>query len=281
MSVKPPAEKKFRRANARPGKRKSPTWTVHAWRAARWGLALALMIYAGFRGTALVLHASVLQVRTINVHGNVRLSSGEVQVIVDGLRGANILTVDLSGYRTRLLDSPWVASAALRRVLPATVEVFVAERRPIGIGRLTKGLYLVDGEGVIIDEYGPQYAEFDLPIVDGLERAPGSGEPTVDEDRAALAARVLEALAPRRDLAKRLSQVDVHDVHDAVVLLDGEPALLHLGEDRFLERLQGFMDLAPALHAQVADIDYVDLRFGDRVYVRPQKAEDRRRKKED
>ena len=29
-------------------------------------------------------------------------------------------------------------------------------------------LYLVDASGDVIDEFGPQYAEFDLPIVDGL-----------------------------------------------------------------------------------------------------------------
>ena len=44
----------------------------------------------------LVLHASALQVRRISVHGNVRLSSGEVQAIVDGLRGTSILTADLA-----------------------------------------------------------------------------------------------------------------------------------------------------------------------------------------
>ena len=67
------------------------------------------------------------------MHGNVRLSAGEVQALVDGLRGTSILTADLAAYRRRLLDSPWVADVALRRVLPSTVEVFVSERRPIGL----------------------------------------------------------------------------------------------------------------------------------------------------
>jgi cell division septal protein FtsQ len=56
-----------------------------------------------------------------------------------------------------------------------------------------------------------------------------------------------------------------------VVLLQDDPALLHLGDEKFLERLQSYVDLAPALREQVRDIDYVDLRFGQRVYVRPAK----------
>jgi len=269
VSVKAPAEKNFRRAKVRPGRKAAGLARWASWRAARWLGAGVLVAYSGYRATELVLHASLLQVRRISVHGNVRLSSGEVQAIVEGLRGSSILAADLSRYRRRLLESPWVSDVALRRVLPSTVEVFVSERRPIGLCRLGTALYLVDAHGTLIDEFGPQYSEFDLPIIDGLVRSPSSGQPAIDEVRADLAARVIDALAPRRDLAQRVSQIDVRDAHDAVVLLENDPALLHLGEDKFLERLQAYVDLAPALHDRVPDIDYVDMRFDERVYVRP------------
>jgi len=55
------------------------------------------------------------------------------------------------------------------------------------------------------------------------------------------------------------------------VILTGDPTMIQLGEDQFAQRLQGYLDVAPALHQRVADIDYVDLRFGDRIYVRPTK----------
>jgi cell division protein FtsQ len=270
MKVKAPAEKNFRRAKVRPASKKAPGGRSRvSWRAVRWIGAVLLVGYAGYRATELVLHASGLQVRRIAVHGNVRLSAGDVQAIVDGLRGSSILTADLVGYRRRLLESPWVADVALRRVLPSTVEVFVSERRPMGLCRLGSTLYLIDPHGTLIDEFGPQYSEFDLPIIDGLVRAPETGQPAIDEARADLAARVIEALAPRKDLAQKVSQIDVHDAHDAVVLLQDDAALLHLGEDKFLERVQSYVDLAPALRERVPDIDYVDLRFDQRVYVRP------------
>jgi cell division protein FtsQ len=270
LSVAAPAERNFRRAKVRPaGKRKSGFRPRLSWRVGRWSVAVLIVAYAGYRATNLVLHASALQVRRISVHGNVRLSSGEVQAIVDGLQGSSILTADLPGYRRRLLASPWVANAELRRVLPSTVEVFVSERRPMGLCRLRNTLYLVDPHGTLIDEYGPQYAEFDLPIIDGLVRTPSSGQPTIDEERAELAGRVIDALSARKDLSQRVSQIDVRDAHDAVVLLQNDAALLHLGEDKFLERIQSYVDLAPALHERVPNIDYVDLRFDERVYVRP------------
>ena len=91
MSVKAPAEKNFRRAKVRPGGKKAAA-------AARAALDRRGVSPAGawpssssstpaIAATNLVLQASGLQVRRITVHGNVRLSSGEVQAIVDGLRG--------------------------------------------------------------------------------------------------------------------------------------------------------------------------------------------------
>jgi cell division protein FtsQ len=269
MTVTAATEKNFRRARVKPAKRRTGPRAWMSWRPARIAVCALLAVYATYRAFDLVVRASTLQVRRISVHGNVRLSVGEVQALVDGLRGTSILMADLTSYRRRLLDSPWVADVALRRVLPSTVEVFVSERRPMGLSRMGSQLYLVDRTGTVIDEFGPQYAEFDLPIIDGLVRPPSSGQPSIDERRADLAGRVIEAIAQRQDLAKRLSQIDVTDLHDAVVLLEQDPALLHLGEDKFLERLQSYVDVASALRERVPDIDYVDLRFDQRLYVRP------------
>jgi cell division protein FtsQ len=275
-NVKARTEKNFRRAKVRPPKKKRRALSWLSWRIGRWVITIAILGYAGYRATSLVVHASALQVRHISVHGNVRISSGQVRAIIDGLRGSSILTADLPGYRRRLLESPWVADVAMRRVLPSTVEVFVSERRPMGLCRLGNELYLVDAQGTLIDAFGPQYAEFDLPIIDGLVRSPSSGQPTIDEQRAELAARALDAIAPRRDLAQRISQIDVRDAHDVVVLMQNDPALLHLGEERFLERLQAYVSLAPALRDRVPEMDYVDMRFEERVYVRPAVEQKRR-----
>lgn len=268
MSVKAPAEKNFRRAKVKPVKRRAARRWV-TWKTMALAAGAALVLYAGYRAVDLVVHAAALKVSRIVVRGNVRLSTGEIQALAAGLRGSSILTADLARYRARLLDSPWVADVALRRVLPSTVEVFVSERRPMGLTRLRGQLYLIDPTGVAIDEYGPEYAEFDLPIIDGLVRAPGTSESTIDEARAALAARLIDAVSHHKELARRVSQIDVSDVHDAVVLLDDDPALLHVGEDDFAQRLQGYVELAPALRERVPQIDYVDLRFDERLYVRP------------
>jgi cell division septal protein FtsQ len=270
MSVKAPAERNFRRARVKPGRRKRFTPRISI-AVIRQVLIALLFVFGAYQAVAFALTTPLLRVNRIAVRGNVRLSSGQVQALVEDLRGSSILRADLDAFRRRLVESPWVGDVALRRVLPSTIEVFVWERRPVGLCRLGQDLFLVDETGVVIDQYGPHYAEFDLPIIDGLVRPPSrtGGQTSIDPERADLAARVIASLARNQGIASKLSQVDVTDVSDAVVLFEDDPALLHLGDDKFLERVQSYLELSQALHDRVADIDYVDLRFDPRVYVRP------------
>lgn len=270
-AVAAPADRRFRRAHVKPARRKR-TWRALAWPAIRYGLAAAVASLAVYRGVQVSAKAHLLEVNRIVVHGNERLSKGEVLAVLSGLRGESLLWTDLDAWRRRLLSSPWVRDAALRRSLPATVDVVVSERQPIGIGRINGGdMYLVDERGVIIDQYGPQYADLDLPIIDGLAAVNHDGSLT-DERRADLAARLMTALRAKPQVARRVSQIDVADLHNAAVILSGDPAVIQLGEDQFLPRLQSYLELAAALRERVADIDYVDLRFDDRIYVRPASA---------
>jgi cell division protein FtsQ len=268
MPVAAPADKRFRRTQAKPPRRRRG-WSARAKLLLRVCAAALFFGGAGYLVTQRVAHAEALHVSHIAVRGNHRLPTGDVLTLLDGLRGQHVLMVDLERWRSKVLQSTWVESAALRRVLPATVEVVLEERRPIAVARVAADLYLVDGRGRIIDEYGPRYAQFDLPIVDGLTSAPAAGEPLLDESRARLAHELLDALRPRESLYRRISQIDVSNAHDAVVLLQGETARLHLGDARFVERLQAYVELAPVLRERVSEIDYVDLRFENRVYVRP------------
>lgn len=215
-----------------------------------------------------VQRAPQFRVSTIVVTGARWVSEGEVRSAAEPFRGQHILALDLDAARAGLRALPWIADVQLRRVLPSTVEVRVRERAPVGIARVGRRLYLVDRHGVLLDDYGPRFSELGLTIIDGLEGR-GGGVEEVDRRRAALAARLIEQVSGHEELAARISQIDVRDAEDAVVLLNGDPVRIHLGAERFVERLNTYLDVAPTLRAHVSDIDAVDLRFGRRIYVRP------------
>lgn len=260
-------DRRFRRAQVGPSARRRRAQIGWWLSLARVAMLVVVLGGGAFAASRAVLDAGSFPVTHIVIGGNDHLSSGEVLALLDGVQGQNLLTLDLDGWRGRLLSSPWVKDAVLRRVVPGTVEIAIVERRPLGIGRLGARLYLLDSRGEVIDDYGPRYASLDLPIIDGVAPArPGAPGQTP----AALAGRLLDDLSRHGDLLARISQVDVADPNDAVVLLDGDTALLHLGDERFVERLQSYLELAPVLRERVQALDYVDLRFDSRVFVRPQ-----------
>jgi cell division septal protein FtsQ len=276
MPVTAPADKRFRRAHLKPTRKRS-RWGSWRWRLSGLAVLLALLVAGGRWLATQVIELDMLQAQRIVVRGNYRLSDGEVRALLDGLLGESLLIADLDAWRDRLMSSPWVREASLRRVLPSTVEVAIEERTPLGIARIGSEVYLVDADGTVIDEYGPIYADLDLPIIDGIFSdgplhdglsSRSSSSPVADASRAALARRVLEAVG-LTSVAANISQIDVTDARNAIVLLDGDPTLIRLGDGRFSERLQSYLELAPALRERVPDMDYVDLRFDQRVYVRP------------
>lgn len=265
MPVAVQTDKRFHRAHTRPIRHKP--WSRWWVRAIVRGVVACLVIAAGYRGMRAAMHLPLFAISRITVHGNERLSTGEVNTILSGMRGENLLDADLDVWRARLMQSAWVRDATLHRSLPSTLDVTIVERRPIGIARIGAELYLVDARGMVIDAYGPNYGDLNLPIIDGL------GAPATDADatgeRAQLAASLIAAVSSRPDLARRISQIDVSDVRDAVVLLSGDPARIRLGDTDFVQRLQSYLQVASALRDEVPAIDYVDLRFGRRVYVGP------------
>jgi len=260
------ADKRFRRSDVRPGRHRR--LSQHLWRLSGLGLVLAGLITGGVLVSSRVVDARLMAVDQVLVQGNQRLSTAEVDVLLGDVRGQSLLLVDLEQLRARLLGSPWVASVILRRILPSTIDVRIVERDPVAVARLGQQLYLVDGTGVIIDDYGPPHQDFDLPIVDGMAAATQAGGLSIDPSRAQLVARFLAALAARPELRRSVSQVDVSVEGNVTVLLVDDTTLIHLGDEQFVERLRTYLEIRPKLTEGADDVESVDLRYGEKHIVK-------------
>ena len=273
------ADKRFRRPDVRPGRGRRLSQRIVRWIGT--GLVLGALVAVGALLSTQLVGAKLLAVDRVVVQGHRRLSEADLDRLKGSVRGQSLLLVDLDEFRARALDSRWVASVTVRRVLPSTLEVHIVEREPVAIARLAKQLYLVDGSGVIIAQYGPEHAEFDLPIVDGMAMADASAsEPRaesktglgIDPVRAQLVGRLMGALATRPELRRSVSQVDVSRDGNVAVLLDGDATLLYLGDDQFVERLRTYLEIRSTLAERMSDVDYVDLRYGQKVIVKDRHA---------
>ncbi|MFB3853329.1 MAG: cell division protein FtsQ/DivIB [Vicinamibacterales bacterium] len=262
MPVTAPADRRFLRVQPRPARARRGRYRL-AFVAARTAAVITIGVWAGVQVVDAANARGLFEIRTVMVGGAAWLTGDEVREMVADMRGQNVLSADLEAWRSRLMSSPWVLSAEVRRRVPSTMEVRIVERTPIGIARRGEALFLVDGEGVLVDRYGPRYAQLDLPIISGLKVGPE----TVSAAGIGLAASVLRELAPSPELLDRVSEIDVSNPRDAVLTLEGDDARLRLGDSGFAARLAAYLDLAPTLREHVDGIHYVDLRFGRQVYV--------------
>ncbi len=114
-----------------------------------------------------VMASERLRVDKVEVRGSHFLSEGEVRELLGPAVGENILGLDIQALKGRLRSSPWVAEATVARSLPDTLRVEIRERAPLALAELDR-LYLMDGDGSLIDVYGPRTAGFDLAAGGGV-----------------------------------------------------------------------------------------------------------------
>lgn len=236
-------------------------WVALRWMGAATGLAI--LVAAGFWTAAAAGRAPELAVNRILVEGNERLPEGEILETLGLHPGSNILSLELETLKQQMLLSTWVKDVELARVLPATLTLKVVERVPLGIAVMDE-LYLIDGEGVLLDEMGPRYGELTLPLVRGLvdER----GQPV--SGRRELAGRVLSALATDNALESAVSEVDLSSGAGSIrVLLRRPPLTFLVGEPDFMSRLAELVPLSEEIRNRFPTVDAVDLRFQGRVYL--------------
>ena len=262
----PPADKRFRRSHVRPTSRRD-WWRGRSLRLfAIGGGAVVLVMVVAYAVLGYVLGSSTFSIRRITVSGNQRLSTGQVQALLGHLVGSSMVTADIKAAKDKLQHYPWVEHVEIRRVFPDSVAVALTEQQAVALGQFNDTLFLIDRTATIIDEYGPNYAEFDLPIVNGLTNG---SDMLVDEQRAAVLGRFLGSLQGRPDLIERVSEIDLRDPLNVVVVLKGDTAAVRLGREKFVERLSSYVELAATLRERVPDIDYVDVRYVPKLIVGP------------
>src|SRR5437899_12366509 len=90
--VAAPADKRFRRPDVRPGRRRRIGMLL--WRMARAAVVTLLVAVTGYWVVEAILGAKPLSIHRFVVGGNRRLSTDEVEALVTGMRGQSILLVN-------------------------------------------------------------------------------------------------------------------------------------------------------------------------------------------
>jgi cell division protein FtsQ len=221
------------------------------------------LIFASYRAAA---SASFFQLREVEVQGNSRASSEDVQKTVRREVGkTGVWKTDLNELSTRLERLPWIRTATVSRVLPDGIRVRISEREPRAVVRTASGRFFwADDDAVLLGEMQPtdQLPTFFLR---------GWNEEESESARKENAERITKFLELQQawdaaGLSERVSEVNLVDTRDVRAQLAGDDSQIEvrLGSQNLGKRLK---DALKALDEQRETsrgpyISYIDLTQG-------------------
>jgi cell division septal protein FtsQ len=125
------------------------------------GRILAVLVFAAAVAAAVaVVNGPWLRITAVGHSGQRYTPAAELDAILDGYRGAPLLTVDSEALRDRVTSLPAVADASVKMLLPGELRISISEKAPAFVWRTTAVQLVGAADGTILAEL-PLYAALD------------------------------------------------------------------------------------------------------------------------
>lgn len=210
------------------------------------------------------MYTDVLDVRSVTVEGNRRLSSSYL-VSLSGIgEDTHLLRMDTGEVERSILSEPYVAAVRVRRKFPYTVVLEVEEREPLGVIPQNGKYHLVDAQGVVVESVGDSpgvLVEIRYPTAQVLY--PGV---RLEEREFFSLVTLLQAVP------SSLKEVTTAAGYasEAGLYLECWGTKVIFGSTEDMSRKVMIMELAlPQLSRKYGKIDYIDVSLPDRPVFRP------------
>ena len=196
-------------------------------------------------------------VRTIEIDGATHTPRAALDKATQRYVGLNLFQIDIDRVQRDLAGLGWVRRIDIEKKVPDTLRIKITERKPVALVRAGERLMYVDEEGTAFAELTPAVGDDDLPLI-------------ADATGAELTRSVqfLTALRQRdRELFSRISEVWPIPPR-GFALYDRElRAVVYANAEDVSAK---YRNLHALLRAESnPKIEYADLRFADRVIVKP------------
>jgi cell division protein FtsQ len=219
-----------------------------------------------FRLAAIEQNGALLADGPVEVVGLHHLEHGEIIRHFEKDTDRSLYLLPLARRREDLLAIDWVADARVTRLWPNRVRVYVREREPVALVALPASrrgdaldIKLIDANGHVMRK--PAEANFDLPLVFGL----------TDEQPIELRASRVELLQRLQgeveSLQARFSELDVSNPANlqATMVFNGRNVTLLLGNEKYLSRVQNFIENYDAVMKANPRANLFDMRMEDKI----------------
>lgn len=222
------------------------------------GLALAvstLVLWAFHRAQSDARFA----VKTIEVAGALHTSRAALDAVTSSFVGVNLFKIDIARVQAELRALPWVLRVDIEKKLPDTLRIRVAERTPWALVRSAGALRYSDENGVAFAPLSPSVGDPDLPLIVASDPA--------DVKRCVKLVRDLRQRDPL--MYSRISEVRPVAPNSFALFDRDLGTVIYANADGLSEAWRTLYAVANAERFDRAAIEYADIRFADRIVLKP------------
>ncbi|HEX6159355.1 MAG TPA: FtsQ-type POTRA domain-containing protein [Thermoanaerobaculia bacterium] len=203
------------------------------------------------------VQSSRFAVQHIEISGAVHTPKAALDGIAQQYVGLNLFQIDIARVQRDLGGLEWVNRIDIEKKLPDTLRIKIAERRPVALAREGELLRYVDEKGLAFAELSPSVGDDDLPLV-----VDAHGE------ELARAVTLLITLAKSDpQLYTRISEVRPIPPRGFALFDRHLGAFIYANADDIAAKWRSLYAVLAADHHQ--QIAYADLRFADRIVIKP------------
>jgi cell division protein FtsQ len=116
-----------------------------------------------------ITQCDYFKAKRLNIEGLQRLTTKQIIRQASVRKGMNIMAVNLTTVRKRLIAHPWIAEAEVRREIPSGLNIRIKEHAPLAIVNLERK-YLINEQGQIFKEWAASDPD-SLPVINGMQLA--------------------------------------------------------------------------------------------------------------
>ncbi|MBW1898721.1 MAG: FtsQ-type POTRA domain-containing protein [Deltaproteobacteria bacterium] len=219
----------------------------------------------------LLTQCDYFRAEDIKISGGKRLSDQEVLKYAGIQRGDNILSINLSLARTRLMDHPWIEDVEIRRELPSGISVRVREHSALAVLDMGRK-FLINHKGEIFKENEVSDPK-NLPYVCGLDYSDLNAS---DKKRSVPLSAVLEWLLIESKESFILPEMKIEKITvdreiGITLQISGGVRSICLGYNDYSSKKNRLRRIVRYLRnrSQLKEIQSINLINPDRVILRP------------
>jgi len=180
----------------------------------------------------------------------------------------NLFALDINQLRRSIELLPWVKETLVRRTFPDKLVIDVEECVPIAFARTDQGTFLVDEDGILLENNPDILSAFDFPVLSGLEPGLDREGLARNKTRISLYRSLIRSLDENgAGLSRDLSEIHLHDIGNISVIASEDTVLVHLGTENLQEKFRRYLAMGRELKQKYPRLDSVDLRYQNQVVI--------------